>query len=673
MFERLLIANRGEIAVRIIRSCRRMGITSIAVYSEADRGALHVSLADEAHCIGGAEAHDSYLDGAKIIALALRVGAAAVHPGYGFLSENAAFASDCEAAGLVFVGPAADSIERMGSKIEAKQVARDCGVPTVPGYSGYKQEPDVLRAEALDIGVPLLIKASAGGGGRGMRVVSDMAEFDALLQQSVSEARAAFGDGRVMLEKYVAQPRHLEVQVLGDRQGNVVHLFERECSIQRNHQKVIEEAPAAFLDSRLREDLYDHALRICRHIGYYSAGTVEFLLDNASGELYFLEMNTRLQVEHPVTELVTGVDLVEWQFRVAAGEPLTLAQEDLAINGWAMEARVTAEDPAENYRPETGELVFYGEPRAEGVRVDSGVVEGSAVSRYYDSLLGKIIGHGASRERASQRLQEALRLFLLGGVGNNIDFLLDLLARPAFLSTPLTTRFIEQQFTGGWQRTDDANEKLPVVAMHAWNALKRPAGCSKTPWQELQGWRLLRNAGHQPRQVLALRDDRGRTLRLEYVATPAGYAVTVDGTRMQSGEPGISPGEIEVEVGGELLRYRVKLDGPALLLARGARSHAYEILPQRQALARDAPAGLTGEGNILAPMPGVIESVGVSVGDRVDRGDVLATLEAMKLIHSLTSDIDGTVSAIHCDPGQVVEANALLLRVAADGNENIER
>jgi 3-methylcrotonyl-CoA carboxylase alpha subunit len=663
--DRVLIANRGEIAVRIIRSCRALGITAIAIYSHADRGSKYVALADEAYFIGAAGAAASYLDGDKIIALARQVKAHAVHPGYGFLSENAAFAKACESAGIVFIGPSAEIIRRMGSKIESRRIAGDCGVPVVPGYSGDEQGAAALRREAEKIGTPLLIKASAGGGGRGMRMVTDLATFDAVLEQSVNEAQAAFGDGRVLIEKYVARPRHLEVQVLGDKLGHVVHLFERECSIQRNHQKVIEEAPAAFLDSGLRERLFRHALNLCSYIGYYSVGTAEFLLDDATGALYFLEMNTRLQVEHPVTETITGIDLVEWQIRVARGERLAFSQGDLVPSGWAIEARISAENPAEAYRPETGQLEFYREPEGEGIRVDSGVSQGSEITAHYDSLLAKLIASGDSREEARNRLRDALGDFELAGVGNNIAFLRDLVCRPAFLSQALTTHYIEQQFAGGWRPAAERDEPFPVVAALAWNLIGTDSPPSaQDPWGSLRGWRLLRNAGHRARQTLLIRDAAGAQHAIEYVETLGGYQVMLDGQAIRCTRPLLENGSIEVEVEGALLRYRVKISNHRVLLARGATSRAFEVVPQRIALAGETRGELSGEGSVNAPMPGAIHSVRVRVGDCIAQGDVLITMEAMKLMHSLCSSADGKVAAIHCQEGQSVEAHALLMEIA---------
>ena len=664
---RLLIANRGEIAVRVIDSCRKLGITAIAIYSEVDRGAKHVALADEAYCIGALTASAGYLDGEKIVALAKRVGAQAVHPGYGFLSENASFAEACESAGIAFVGPPVDVIRRMGSKIESKHIAADCAVPTVPGYAGEQQATAVLRAEAEKIGTPLLIKASAGGGGRGMRVITDLSAFETLLEQSVREAEAAFGDGRVLLEKYIARPRHLEVQVLGDQHGKLVHLFERECSIQRNHQKVIEEAPAAFLDPVLRDSLHTSALKLCGRIGYLSAGTVEFLLDDDTGELFFLEMNTRLQVEHPVTEMITGIDLVEWQIRIASGETLAFDQQDLVPTGWAIEARISAENPGEGYRPETGQVAMYREPEGEGLRMDSGVFVGSEVTPHYDSLLAKLVAHGNSREEARDRLRSGLDAVLLGGIGNNVAFLGDLVSRPAFLSQALTTQYIEQQFPQGWQAHEEAEEHLLMIALLAFILVRDDReGLEAVPWVSLKGWRLLGNAGHRPSQSLVVRAVAGAARRLHYVRDAGGFRVSLDGHATDFNEPRFGDGAIEVEIDGGLLSYQLQVRDRQVLLVRGASSHVFEILPQRTGLAGDGQGELSGDGSVTAPMPGAIDSVSVSVGDRVARGDLVVTMEAMKLVHSLFAGVDGLVTAVHCQQGQSVEANTLLLEIETD-------
>ena len=465
MFNTLLIANRGEIACRIARTARRMGLRTVAVYSDADRDSLHVALCDTAVRIGPPEAARSYLDAAAIVAAARAAGAQAIHPGYGFLSESLALIDACEAAGLIFVGPSRDAIQRMGSKIESKRIALDAGVPVVPGYHADDQDPAVLQAAASDIGYPVLIKASAGGGGKGMRVVRSAGEFAAALVTVRREAQASFGDDRVLLERYLDEPRHLEVQLLGDKHGHLVHLFERECSIQRNHQKVIEEAPAPHLPPAVREALFAHALTMGRAIGYDSTGTIEFIHDSRSGDTFFLEMNTRLQVEHPVTELTVGIDLVEWQLRVATGEPLGFAQPDLTQRGCAIEARVCAENPAAGFAPEIGALVGYREPRGEGVLVDSGVRSGSQVTPYYDSMLAKVIAHADDRPTAARRLATALDDTVLLGVHSNLGFLADLLRHDHFAQV-LSTHYIERAFPAGWQPRADDGLAIAAAALH---------------------------------------------------------------------------------------------------------------------------------------------------------------------------------------------------------------
>ncbi|HSK40851.1 MAG TPA: acetyl-CoA carboxylase biotin carboxylase subunit, partial [Arenibaculum sp.] len=444
MFSKILIANRGEIACRVIRTARHMGIRTVAVHSEADAGALHVDMADEAWLIGPPPARESYLRIDAILDVARRSGAEAIHPGYGFLSENAAFADACGQAGIVFVGPPADAIRAMGGKSEAKALMEPAGVPLVPGYHGAGQDPELLRREAEAIGFPLLIKASAGGGGKGMRVVAAAGEFDAQLAGARREAASAFGDERVLLEKYLTRPRHVEIQVFADRHGNCVYLFERDCSIQRRHQKVVEEAPAPALPPGTRQRMGEAAVAAARAIGYVGAGTVEFLLDE-DGAFYFMEMNTRLQVEHPVTEMITGQDLVEWQFRVAAGEPLPVGQDDLAISGHAIEVRVYAEDPARDFLPQTGRLdhLAFPEPGPH-VRIDAGVRAGDRISIHYDPMIAKLIVWDHDRPAAVRRLRAALGATQIAGLNANVGFLSAIAAHPAFLAADLDTRFIER-------------------------------------------------------------------------------------------------------------------------------------------------------------------------------------------------------------------------------------
>jgi 3-methylcrotonyl-CoA carboxylase alpha subunit/geranyl-CoA carboxylase alpha subunit len=489
-FTRVLIANRGEIARRIQRGCRKLGLETVAVFSEADRDAPFVAEADHAVCIGGAAPSDSYLNVGAILDAARATGAGAVHPGYGFLSENAGFAAAVESAGLVFIGPEADAIAKMGSKIEAKAAAEEAGVPVLPGYRGADQSDARLLEEARTLGTPFLVKASAGGGGRGMRLVTDLADAPEAIASARSEAMGAFGDAAVFLERYAPRARHIEVQVLGDGHGTVLHLGDRDCSLQRNHQKLIEEAPAADLPKAVRDDMRAAAVRLAQSIGYRSAGTVEYLYDPARGEYYFLEMNTRLQVEHPVTEAITGIDLVEWQLRIARGEALTLTQSDVQFDGHAIEVRIAAENPAENFRPETGRITLWAPPA--GVRLDSGVVEGSVVGHHYDSMLAKLIVHAPDRAGAIRQAIAAIDAFAVGGVGLNLSYQRALLSHPEFQAFRHHTSGLADLFPDGWtQPAPDARDTgLAAMALHLRLA---PAGGS--PWESLGSWRLTAPAG----------------------------------------------------------------------------------------------------------------------------------------------------------------------------------
>jgi len=662
MFDTLLIANRGEIACRIARTARRLGLRSVAVYSDADRDARHVAECDAALRIGPPEAARSYLDAAAIVAAAKASGAQAVHPGYGFLSESPALIEACEAAGIAFVGPSRDAIRRMGSKIESKRIAVEHGVPVVPGYHGDDQAQSVLAEAAARIGYPVLIKASAGGGGKGMRVVRTPADFAAALDTVRREAKASFGDDRVLLERYLAEPRHLEVQLLGDKHGHLVHLFERECSIQRNHQKVIEEAPAANLSDAQREALYRHALAVGRAIGYDSTGTVEFIHDAASGDTFFLEMNTRLQVEHPVTEATVGIDLVEWQLRVAAGEPLAFAQEQLARSGWAIEARVCAEDPGAGFAPEIGAIAACAEPAGEGVRVDSGVRIGSVVTPYYDSMLAKVIASAPTRSLAARRLAGALDRYELLGVRSNIAFLADLLRAPAFEGM-LTTHYIERSFPGGWKPAADAGEALALAALGC--ALAAHAPGNGSPWHSLGAWRVLGAAA--PAAMPVLLEDAARTLHTSRVRR--------DGALWQ------------VELGERRLAFGARLDGEALHVEREGRQEQHRFVRTREDQAErvwlHGPLGIhaftridrtahalagtaagAAAGNALrAPMPGLVTAVSTHVGARVRAGEALVMMEAMKMMHTLAAPADGTVAELRCRVGDSVRGGDVLVAI----------
>ncbi|HUN50822.1 MAG TPA: biotin carboxylase N-terminal domain-containing protein [Candidatus Sulfotelmatobacter sp.] len=670
MFDSVLIANRGEIACRIIRTCRRLGLRTIAVHSTADAAARHVALADEAHCIGPAAAAESYLDGEAIVAAALAHRAQAIHPGYGFLSEKTILPLLCERHGLVWIGPSVRAIELMGSKIEAKRVARRAGVQTVPGYDGAEQSLRRLTAEADAVGYPLLIKASAGGGGRGMRRVDEPADFAAALDLARREAAGAFGDDRVLLERYIVRPRHLEVQLAGDRHGNLVHLFERECSVQRNYQKIIEEAPAAHLRPAVRERLLAAALSLGRAIGYDSLGTVEFVLDaDADDEPYFLEMNTRLQVEHPVTEAVTGLDLVELQLRIAGGEKLPASQEEIRLRGAAIEARINAEDPAAGFRPEIGRILAYAEPAGEGVRVDSGLQLGSEITPYYDSMLLKVIALGADRAAAVRRLAAALDRLVILGVGTNAAFLRALVSAPAFQAVPLTTGFIAETFPGGWSQPP-IEPWLPAAAAAAAILSDRQAAAADTsgnPWRRLAGFRLLGRAGHPGRALLR-------------VAAPGDPARTVEikaegGVLFAQGEgedyrflPADRPGEFVVRLGAwqERVIWRVS-DSAVHLFANGRAIRMTAALAVAD-LAAGATAKAAGGADIVAAMPGLVTEVAVSIGQVVRRGDIVVVMEAMKLVLSLTAAADGIVRVVHCAAGQTVAGGARLVEIAPSAN-----
>ncbi|MBC5762955.1 acetyl/propionyl/methylcrotonyl-CoA carboxylase subunit alpha [Ramlibacter albus] len=667
MFDTLLIANRGEIACRIARTARRLGMRSVAVYSDADRRARHVAECDAAVRIGPAEAARSYLNAAAIIAAAQASGAQAVHPGYGFLSESPALIEACERAGIVFVGPSREAIRRMGSKIESKRIAVEHGVPVVPGYHGDDQAPAALAEAAGRVGYPVMIKASAGGGGKGMRVVQSAAEFTAALETVRREAKASFGDDSVLLERYLGEPRHLEVQLLGDKHGHLVHLFERECSIQRNHQKVIEEAPAANLSESQREALFRHALAVGNAIGYDSTGTVEFIHDAASGDTFFLEMNTRLQVEHPVTEATVGIDLVEWQLRVAAGEPLAFNQQQIGRRGWAIEARVCAEDPAKGFVPEIGTIVGYTEPAGEGVRVDSGVCAGSEVTPFYDSMLAKVIAFADTRPLAAHRLAGALDRFELIGVRSNIGFLTDLLRAPAF-DAMLTTHYIERSFPGGWEPGGDGLKALALGALGCALAAQAPAQAS--PWVALGAWRLLGPAA--PVAMPVLLEDSAHHLHTALVRQDSAVWHIEIGERRFTCGARLDAGHLEVEIesGRERHRFlraregsanRVWLHGP-----RG--THVWTHIDRTaHALAGAAASSAAASTTLRAPMPGLVTAVSTSIGARVQAGDAVLILEAMKMMHTLAAPATGTVAELRCRVGDSVRGGDVLVAIEPEG------
>ena len=665
-FGRILIANRGEVACRVLRTCRRLGIDTVAVCSDADAGARHVREADEAVRIGPAPARASYLDAAAIVRAAVERGADAIHPGYGFLSEKLELIDACRAAGIAFIGPHRDAIARMGSKIESKRIARAAGVACVPGYDGDDQDDAVLADAARAIGFPLLIKASAGGGGKGMKRVDDATAFAAQLGAARAEARAAFGDDRVLLERFIERPRHLEVQLLGDRHGGLVHLFERECSIQRNYQKLIEEAPAHRLTDAVRERLFDAALLLGRAIGYDSVGTVEFVLDadaDADAVPYFLEMNTRLQVEHPVTERTTGIDLVEQQLRSAFGERLAFAQADVTRSGWAIEARVNAEVPEQDFEASFGAVTGYDEPAGPGLRIDSGVDARSTVTPHYDAMLAKVIGFGATRERATARLVDGLRALRLEGVRTNQALLADLLTRPAFDAT-LTTRYLRDACPDGWRPSRAfADERLAAAAASWFFASTSDPGASDRPLDTLTGFRLTGAAGRPATSSVRVED--GDALRT-FVVTCLGpgriecrsddYACafsdeSVDESADGDGRSIVSPHR----------RWRTRLaDGRATTWSDGDWS-ARRVEPAVQASTRRS--GTAGRGDqVVADLPGIVTQLLVTVGQSIATGTPVAVVEAMKLFHTLLAPRDGVVAALPVGVGSTVQRGEPLVR-----------
>ena len=661
----VLVANRGEIAIRIIRACHQLGLRSVAVYSDADRDAAYVKMADEALHIGAPEARESYLNIGVLLDAAKRARADAVHPGYGFLAENANFARACREAGLTFVGPASDVIAQMGSKIAAKAAAEQAGVPVVPGYHGADQSDATLSAEAGRVGLPLLIKASAGGGGRGMRRVDDLSNFAQQLSLARKEAGAAFGDASVLLERFIESSRHIEVQILADRHGTVLHLFERDCSIQRNFQKVIEEAPAPNLPEHLRRALLDAAVQLARTIGYDSVGTVEFIYDAGAEEFFFLEMNTRLQVEHPVTEMITGIDLVEWQLRVAGDEKLPFAQDDIRCTGWAVEARVAAEDPSDGFRPQTGVITAYREPLLGNVRIDSGVRKGSRITHHYDSMLAKVIACGRDRSSAIRSLIRALSQYHIGGVGTNAAFLSDILGMELFVRGGHHTGALAAQWPDGWALPAVAARQRAEAAL-AMLLAQRPRGAEapRSPWHSLGAWRITETVGRAGVATYYLRGPDGGESIAKIAGRDGTFAVTLDGApAMQMAHAVLVEGLLEYEVDDRRCAVSADVDGRNVTLHPGRGTVNFEVLTAEQALLggkRDRP----GEGNVVAaPMPGLVSEVRVHEGDRVTAGQAVVVLEAMKLLQDLTAPMSGVVASIQHKVGDTVNGGDVLVTI----------
>ncbi|MEQ8966896.1 MAG: acetyl/propionyl/methylcrotonyl-CoA carboxylase subunit alpha [Azospirillaceae bacterium] len=662
MFKSLLIANRGEIACRVVKTCARLGIRPIAVHSEADADALHVRMAREAGgsavAIGPPPAAQSYLDIDRIVAACRETGAEAVHPGYGFLSENARFAEALEAAGIAFVGPTPHAIRAMGDKIESKRLAKQAGVNTVPGHPDALDDPEAAVAVAEEIGYPVMLKASAGGGGKGMRVARSAAEVREGLASARSEAKSSFGDDRVLVEKFVEEPRHIEIQVLADAHGNTVHLFERECSIQRRHQKVIEEAPSPFLDPETRARMGAQAVALAAAVGYRSAGTVEFIVDRDKS-FYFLEMNTRLQVEHPVTEMITGLDLVELMLRVADGERLPFGQDDLKIRGWALEARVYAEDPVRNFLPSIGRLVRWRPPAETAhVRVDTGVMEGGEISMHYDPMVAKLVTHGPDRTQAIGHMRQALDACVVRGVKHNIGFLAALAAHPRFAEGRLTTGFIAEEFPDGFTggTLDDLTRTRLIAVLATANRMAverdravagRLAGTTTTVSEH---WVVRIGRENHP---VAVRPAAG------------GFEVLVDGREI----PVTSDWQL-----GEVL-FDGRVDGQRLICAveragvgwrashAGAEIDAFVLTPtaaRHADLMPDKPPPDMSK-YLLSPMPGLLVSLAVGEGQRVEAGEALAVVEAMKMENILRATVPATVAKLHAKPGENLSVDQKIL------------
>jgi 3-methylcrotonyl-CoA carboxylase alpha subunit len=672
MFTKILIANRGEIACRVAATAKRMGVKTVAVYSDADANAKHVAACDEAVHIGASAPKDSYLRWERIIEAAQQTGAQAIHPGYGFLSENEDFAQACAKAGLVFIGPPASAISAMGLKAESKRLMAKASVPLVPGYQGEDQDPQLLQREADAIGYPVLIKASAGGGGKGMRLVEKSEDFAAALESCKREAINSFGNDAVLVEKYVLRPRHIEIQVFGDTHGNCVYLFERDCSVQRRHQKVLEEAPAPGMTPELRARMGQAAVAAAQAVGYVGAGTVEFIVEQPGGydapeamKFYFMEMNTRLQVEHPVTEAITGEDLVEWQLRVASGQPLPKRQDELRIIGHAIEARICAENPDNNFLPATGRLNVYRKPvctsfERSQVRVDDGVREGDAISPFYDSMIAKLIVHGDTREQALARLDDALAQTHIVGLATNVQFLRHVVQSGAFAQARLDTALIQREEAVLFQQ-EKVGLPLAAAAAVASQLLRERAGQGANPFSRTDGWRSLTACkrrfefdfgGQHAKAWLSY--ERDGSYRL---AVGEGEGA-VSGALAFALAPG---GAMDLQYAGQRTQ--------ALVYAQGESDHVFTPRGATRIEALDllAHAGETaGEGGRLtAPMPGKVVSFAVQAGDKVSKGQALAVMEAMKMEHTIAAPADGVVAELLYAPGDQVTEGAELLRLSA--------
>ena len=665
MFDKILIANRGEIACRIIATARRMGIGTVAVYSDADASALHAQMADEAMHIGPAPASESYLLAEKMIETALTTGADAIHPGYGFLSENPDFADAVEAAGLVFIGPPAKAIRAMGLKDAAKRLMEEAGVPVVPGYHGSNQDTDHLATEAERIGYPVLIKARAGGGGKGMRLVQLPDDFAAALQSAQREAQASFGDPACLIEKYVEKPRHIEVQILGDRHGNVVHLFERDCSLQRRHQKVIEEAPAPGMSKEMREAMTGAAVNAAKAIGYHNAGTIEFIVDASEGlhsdRFWFMEMNTRLQVEHPVTEAITGYDLAELQLRVAAGEQLPFSQKDLTINGHAVEARIYAEDPSNDFLPVVGKIKHLSFPQASTfqagkVRIDSGVSQGDEISPWYDPMIAKLITHGTDRHEALQCLSQALADCHIAGTATNLGFLEALARNADFINGTPDTGLIARDIASLAEDAPPSDETVALASLSDANFLQ-PEDHSNI-WHSLRGWRHWGKA--EIFSTLHFRDDlierriiclAPDTYRIEGGSSPCHVEIVECGSA-----------SVSCVTGGIRKHANIFMDASEITVFQDGQTYDFK----RDDLLEGGHETESAGDAIAAPMPGLVKLISATAGQEVKKGAALIVLEAMKMEHTLNATRDGRIAELHVTEGDQIAGGALLITLESE-------
>ncbi|MCG9696182.1 acetyl/propionyl/methylcrotonyl-CoA carboxylase subunit alpha [Shewanella sp. Isolate11] len=673
MFNKLLIANRGEIACRIIKTANAMGVKTVALYSDADKDARHVAMADESFYLGGSAPSESYLKGELIIDIAKRSGAQAIHPGYGFLSENAEFARQCEQAGIAFVGPSSESIEAMGSKSAAKIIMEKANVPLVPGYHGDDQSDASLLAASKQIGFPQLIKAAYGGGGKGMRIVESESEALAAINSARREAASSFSNDKLLIERYLRQPRHVEVQVFADSQGNCIYLSDRDCSIQRRHQKVVEEAPAPGLSDSLRRAMGEAAVAAAKAIDYVGAGTVEFLLDTHATEeansFYFMEMNTRLQVEHPVTEMVTGQDLVKWQLMVASGSELPLSQQEVRIHGHSFEVRIYAEDPQNDFLPASGKLNFLREPEQNRfVRIDSGIRENDVISNFYDPMIAKLIVWDESRPRALQRLVHALESYQISGLKHNIEFLANIAEHHAFAAADFSTDFIErygETLIGTNLDADNSNEQnaaLALAALYHLCAQKEQAKLNAinsndpySPWGQVSGFRLNRSGVHQ----LSLLDDQHQLQQLNLSQVGEHYLLELNQQQLNlSGK--LVDDLLHAEINGHKSKIPVSREGEDFTLFLPTGSYHYRAI-QTEQVEEQASA----EDKLKAPMNGTIVTHLVNVGDKVEKGQGLMVMEAMKMEYTIEAPFNGTVAAFFFEPGELVSDGAVLLDVTA--------